>query len=192
MNEECTPRPAFSRENILALTRDLFGVEDTDGIELFALLHRVAHTSEQVEMQFVTEQNVSGPRWRLLLRLLVEEHLGNTAGLNPTAISKAQRVSKNTISVLLRGLEEQGLVQRSADPGDLRGFRIQLTGEGRALLHATAPLHLQHLNHLLRTFKKEEIRQFIALLDRLQAALAAHMQDPNPQEARSAETAGTR
>ena len=190
MKPDCDPRHPKTREHILALTRDLFGVEDTDGIELFAILHRAAHTSEQVEMQFVADYNVSGPRWRLLLRLLVEEALGNTAGLSPTAISKAQRVSKNTISVLLRGLEDQGLIQRNTDPGDLRGFRIQLTADGRALLHNTAPLHLEHLNHLLRSFEKDEIRQLITLLDRLQSALAAHMQDELRPESQAAPAAG--
>lgn len=60
--------------------------------------------------------NCQAPRWGLLMRLYIEEVSGNMSGLSPSQLSHYQHVSKNTVSALLRGLEEQGLIARQARP----------------------------------------------------------------------------
>lgn len=153
--------------------KTLFNVEDTSSVELFVMLQRAAHLSRLLDDQPSGDMGISGPRWRLLLRLFVEEQLGNSAGLNPTALSRSQHVSKNTISALLRGLEAQGLIQRVLDASDLRAFRIQLTQAGRDYLHNTTPRRLEKLNHLLSGLDRQEREQLTALLDKLQSSLVA-------------------
>lgn len=151
-----------------------FDIDDTSGLELFVLLQRTAHMIRQFDTQLNEETEVSGPRWRLLLSLYIDEKMGNTAGLTPTAISHTQRVSKNTISVLLRGLEAQGLIQRTLDSTDLRTFRIQLTPAGREYLTHTLPDRMKNLNQLLSGFAVEEQAQLTSLLAKLQRALQEH------------------
>ena len=171
MDPKCKADQEKFREMVLAFTREVFKIEDTSGIELFGLLHRTAHISETLDSQTFGDFAISGPRWRLLMRLLADEHMGNRDGITPTELSHGQRVSKNTISALLRGLEEQGLIQRNLDPNDLRVFRIQLTDAGRELIFSTAPNRLSGLNQLLSGFTPQETRQLIALLERLQTNL---------------------
>ena len=89
-----------------------------------------------------------GPRWVLLFRLLAEERCGCGEGISPTHLSQRQNVSKNTISVLLRGLEEQGLIERTLVPDDRRAFQIRLTAAGRTLVETTAPAHIAFLNEM--------------------------------------------
>jgi DNA-binding MarR family transcriptional regulator len=173
MDPKCEHDHDQRRRRLLAMARDLFQIEDTSGIELIGLLHRTAHISELLDAQLSDELALSGPRWRLLLRLFGEEQMGNREGVTPTVLSQHQRVSKNTISALLRGLEEQGLIQRNLDSSDLRVFRIQLTDAGRELIKTTAPKRMEGLNQLLAGFSKEETRQLIALLEKLQANLMA-------------------
>lgn len=151
--------------------KTLFDIEDSSSIELFVMLQRVAHLSRLLDDQSIGEMGLSGPRWRLLLRLLVEEELGNRAGLTPTLLSRSQRVSKNTISALLRGLEAQGLIQRALDAADLRAFRIQLTPAGRDYLRSTTPRRLEGLNRLLSALDPREREQLTALLEKLQRSL---------------------
>ncbi len=153
--------------------KTLFNLDDSSGIELFVMLQRVAHLSRMLDTQLYDDMELSGPRWRLLLRLLVEEELGNTTGLTPTVLSQAQRVSKNTISALLRGLEAQGFIQRTHDAGDLRTFRIQLTGAGRDYLRSTAPRRMEQLNLLLSGISSDEKAQLTGLLEKLQRSLLA-------------------
>lgn len=151
--------------------RALFGIADTSGIELFSLIHVLANQSEALECQQCGAEEPSGPRWRLLARLFAEEHLGNGEGLTPTSLSRFQRVSKNTISALLRGLEDQGLIQRTLDPQDYRLFRIQLTQSGRDLIRTTAPQRLENLNKMAAALDPVERQQLVDLLEKLHHSL---------------------
>ncbi len=151
--------------------KTLFNIEDSSGIELFIMLQRVARLSRLLDAQPCDDMGLSGPRWGLLLRLLIEEELGNRAGLSPTVLSRSQRVSKNTISALLRGLEAQGLIQRALDPADLRAFRIQLTPAGREYLHNATPRRVAGLRRLVAALTPQEQEQLTALLEKLQRAL---------------------
>lgn len=158
--------------------KTLFNIEDTSGIELFVMLQRTAHLSMLLDTQLADDRGLSAPRWRLLLRLLIEEELGNSAGITPTVLSRSQRVSKNTISALLRGLEAQGLIQRTLDSTDLRAFRIQLTQAGHDYLFSTAPRRIEGFNRLLSGLDPQEREQLAVLLEKLQHSLAEQCHHP--------------
>ena len=88
--------------------------------------------------------------------LIGDEQLGRKEGITPTLLSRYQSVSKNTISALLRGLEEQGFIQRALDPVDHRIFRIQLTPAGRQFVQTTSPDRMMYLNQLVSGLKVDE------------------------------------
>jgi DNA-binding MarR family transcriptional regulator len=159
------------RGHIRALAADSFGVADTSGIELFSLIRAMAHLSEALECSRCEGETLSSTRWRLMMSLVAEEFRGNLDGITPTDLSRYQRVSKNTISSLLRGLEEQGLIRRNLDPDDYRIFRIQLTPTGRELIHATAPDRIRRLNEMAAVLSAEERDQLMALLEKLMHSL---------------------
>ncbi|MFN3331620.1 MAG: MarR family winged helix-turn-helix transcriptional regulator, partial [Caldilinea sp.] len=119
---------------------------------------------------------VSAPRWRILLRLWLEEQMGCGA-VNPTHLSRTQHVSKNTISEHLRTLEEDGLVERELDQNDRRQFRIHLTDAGRTLVRDLTPAYAQLLNQMLTAFTAEETAQLQHLLGKLHATLCVHAGD---------------
>jgi DNA-binding MarR family transcriptional regulator len=54
--------------------------------------------------------------------------------LTPSELADIERVKRPTATRILRGLEEEGLVQRTPDPKDGRSALISLTGEGRERL----------------------------------------------------------
>ncbi len=155
----------------------VFGASNTAGIELFVLLQRVAHLSRLLDNNLGEDMELSGPRWRLLIRLFMEEQAGIPNGLTPTDLSRSQRVTKNTISSLLRGLESQGLIQRALDPDDLRAFRIQLTPAGRDYLRANAPRRLEALNRMLGGLDAQEYDDLTRLLDKLHRFLVSQVED---------------
>lgn len=158
---------AHLREHIREHVRELTGVEDTTGLELVGMIRGLANLYETAEMPPEAAIDLSGPRWGLLLRLMAEEHTGNCDGLTPTGLSRYQDVSKNTISSLLRGLEEQGLIQRAIDPDDKRLFRIQLSERGRKVMAEAAPQRIQYLNCLVSGLTAGEKEQLFALLGKL-------------------------
>jgi DNA-binding MarR family transcriptional regulator len=54
--------------------------------------------------------------------------------LTPSELAEIERIKRPTATRILRGLEEEGLVERTPDPKDGRSALISLTGEGRERL----------------------------------------------------------
>ncbi|RIK37564.1 MAG: hypothetical protein DCC55_23915 [Chloroflexi bacterium] len=170
-NDVAAPRPSS-----ISLFRDLLaeqGITELHGVELVRLIHIIANTYESITSERMSADNLSEPRWHLLIRLWIMERLGAPC-VRPTQLSKSQQVSKNTISAHLRSLEEQGLIERELDPDDRRQFRIRLSDAGRALVQAATPGHVHFLNSLTADLTLAEIDQLLALLYRLHRSLVHH------------------
>ena len=151
---------------------DLFHIDNMSGVDVFSSLNRIVQIIDMVDARPSGEgQVISGPRWRLLLHLFLSEEIGKADGLTPTALSHFQQVSKNTVSALLRGLEEQGYIVRELDPKDLRIFRIHLSETGRQLILETAPKRIQGFNQMLSHLSADEVSQLTILLKKLHDSL---------------------
>lgn len=149
------------------------GVEDIHGLELLRLVRMCANAYETSSSERLRNEHISEQRWRLLLRLLIEEQHGNL-DVSPTRLSETQHVSKNTISSLLRSLEEQRLIERTLDQTDRRQFRIRLTEEGRSLLRESMPEHIAFLNKLTSALNEEEVNTLHRLLQKLHRSIRVH------------------
>jgi DNA-binding MarR family transcriptional regulator len=174
-NPQPFPPPADDYDGrfqaIRNMIQGLAGDTDTTGLELMRLVHMVANAYESAVDGQLRSAELSGPRWGLLLRLLAEERFGCLNGVSPTRLSHHQNVSKNTISALLRGLEEQGLIERTLDLADRRVFQIRLTDMGRQIVQDSTPGHIAFLNALAADLTAEERTQLTELLEKLHRSL---------------------
>ncbi len=150
-----------------------FGVEDLSGAELSRLIRLISTGYETIFKVRMKDEGLSGPRWRILLHLFMAEETG-ASGVSPTELARARNVSKNTVSTLLRSLEEQGLITRAIAPHDRRSFIIQLTEKGRELVRERSPQHLVFLNELASDLTLEEREALMALLRKLYQSLIHH------------------
>jgi DNA-binding MarR family transcriptional regulator len=169
---------ARHEEAITAMLRDSMDNVDTSGLELLRLVKMTGNLYDIINGERLRDADLSGPRLWLLVRLWMEETHGHLQGTRPTHLSRWQNVSKNTISALLRGLEEQGLVERALDPDDRRVFRIRLSPAGRELVQRVAPQHLACLNRLAGGLAPDERAELVVLLQKLYCLLAAHAAVP--------------
>lgn len=177
MPDSSMPKPSMDSlsQRMHAHLFDLTGRMDLQGVEIAGLIRRLANAYETCHERHMTECDLSGPRLGLLIRLEWEERQGNRDGVTPTELSYNQRVSRNTISALLRGLETRGLIERRLDPQDRRGFRILLTDRGRQIVRQHAPRMIDHKNQLVEALTPEEQAQLIALLTRLYASFTKEL-----------------
>jgi DNA-binding MarR family transcriptional regulator len=166
------------RARLRSQLKELTGLDDTSGVELLRLVRGLAQLFELAEAQLPGGAELSGPRWGVLMHLMAQEQLGDLPGPTPTSLSRFEGVSKNTTSSLLRGLEEQGYVERALDPRDYRVFRIQLTPAGRELVKSTAPGRFACLNRLASGLSREEREQLSGLLHKLFHSIKANAQLP--------------
>jgi DNA-binding MarR family transcriptional regulator len=154
------------RENLVIRLRNIVGMNDVSGIEIAVLIRAVSNFYENMEAGFRTDLEMSGPRWAILMHLLDDEKNG-ALDATPTDLSKFQQVKKNTISSMLKKLEEDGLVKRSLDPSDKRLFRIHLTSKGKTLAEKYSPEFSLFQNQLasgLTIMDREELIQLLAKL----------------------------
>jgi DNA-binding MarR family transcriptional regulator len=90
--------------------------------------------------------------------------------LTPSELADRERVKRPTATRLIRGLEESGLVTRTADISDLRSSLIAITPEGRELMRTLRTRKDLYLAQRLRTLSDDE-RETLAraadLLERL-------------------------
>jgi DNA-binding MarR family transcriptional regulator len=103
------------------------------------------------------------PSYGSLLVPLFEED-----GLRMSELAARARLSKQTMTTMVRLLERDGLVRREPDPVDGRATRVHLTGRSRSF-QPIAERVLDELDSLVRT------RLSATDLDRLKATLKGVM-----------------
>jgi DNA-binding MarR family transcriptional regulator len=160
--------PAVRRQ-LLDFITQLSPDADVLSMRAGTLLMRVAHTLYQLNESSLSAADISFAQFRLLMDLLFSEQCLQCRGLNPSTISERQGVSRNTISALVRGLEEQGWVRRKLDLEDRRRFIIELTDAGRELARKHAKHHFQTMSSSLSALTPVELEMLIGLLGKLAA-----------------------
>lgn len=159
------------------MIKDISNVDDLSGFEINARIRMLANVFDSLMNQREGENTISGPRMGILVRLMIDDEMEFGSNMTPTILSRLQGVSKNTVSSLIRGLEDQGLVTREIDRTDKRIFRLRITEKGRQLVREDIPQTAQYLNLLTSGLTDEEKKQLIALLDKLRNNLFTYAHD---------------
>ena len=69
-------------------------------------------------------------------------------GSRLTDLAEQAQVTKQTASVLVAALEQQGFVERAPDPDDARAVRVLLSREGERVLARLSALHREELRRM--------------------------------------------
>ena len=72
------------------------GVNEIHGLETLRLIKMCANAYETVASEHLRTEQISEQRWRLLLRLLMEEQHGNP-NVNPTHLANTQQVGRQLV-----------------------------------------------------------------------------------------------
>ena len=152
---------------LLAFVQELApGVEPT-AIRLGGLLHRVGHALYQLNEESLEAADLTFAQYRILMDLLFGERFDACAGMNPSDLSERLGVSRNTVSSLIRSLEEKGFIARQLDREDRRRFIIELTEVGRQRVREHAGRHFGVLNDCFDVLSREEQETMSELLLKL-------------------------
>lgn len=158
--------------HIRALLAQVFGEENMQAMELAQHLRIVAQLMQSLSGESSGAAPLSAARMRLLVHLAVANEQDCDA-LAPSKLSRRLGVSRNTVSALLNGLEEQGYIVRELHPEDRRQFRVQITPSALAVVREYAPKHGALIDSLFEPLSTEEREQLLALTARLAEHLAA-------------------
>lgn len=155
------------REDWIAFHRELHVNYDARAAGLMEEFRHVAHRLRQLSDANLESSGLSTAQFRVLMSLQFCEWSGDCSGLNPSEISEQQGTSRNTISALIRSLEEANMIERRLDTVDRRRFNIVLTDAGRKVVTDHAAQHVQLINELFAVLGEDEIKTLGNILQTL-------------------------
>lgn len=88
-------------------------------------------------------------------------------GINQLELVRATHLKPPTVSVIVKSMEAEGLVERRSDPQDLRAIRVFLTENGRRLDRENIARIRALDAFALRGLSEEECEQLMPLLLRI-------------------------
>jgi DNA-binding MarR family transcriptional regulator len=85
----------------------------------------------------------------------------------PAELARRMHLPPPTVTYLIKQLEAGGLLERRAEPGDLRKFRLVPTEAGRAALHRGQQALGDVLSERLRRIDREDVLALDRIIKRL-------------------------
>ena len=123
--------------------------------------------SDTVATAYEVEFGLRIPEWRLIAVIAEAD------AISQFEICARTRMDKVSVSRAAIALVGRGLVERAPNPKDQRSHLLALTAEGRKLYCRIAPKALEIEARIFGGFKPAEIRAFVSMLERIDAAAFA-------------------
>jgi MarR family transcriptional regulator, organic hydroperoxide resistance regulator len=115
----------------------------------------------------------SHPGQAMCLRLLSVND-----GASQRDVARMLHVAPPTVSKMLRGMENAGLVERRPDAADQRLTRVYLTEAGRERSEHMGVAVRGYVNSTFGTLSEDELRELARLLRKLEHSIASAGRDP--------------
>lgn len=106
-------------------------------------------------------------------QLLVMQHVAQAGKALPSAIARAVDLKQATVTVLVKKLEQIGLVTRTRDTEDRRRVWVELTDTGQKTLDRSPDLLQNRFERGFESLEEWEQAMIIATLERIASLLDA-------------------
>ncbi len=136
-------------------------------IRLIGEWRRISHSMHQLSTASLINSGLTEAQYLVLLSLYMNEEIHGRSELNPSEISKWRGTSRNTISSLIRGLENDGFIERHLDKEDRRKFNICLTTTGRAKVSKYVHINFKSVGSCFNKLSEAEQETLAHLLNKL-------------------------
>lgn len=142
---------------------------DVTAIASFLMLLRVATDLSVALDACLSKHDLLQGRWWVLILLMREVDLTST----PSVLAEKLGVTRATMTGLLDGLEQGGLVQRILVPEDRRSVKVRLTEAGQARLDAVMPDYYSRLRQCMQGLNEQQRKDLQALLGVIDQGISA-------------------
>lgn len=136
---------------------------------------RIKHLQARIFEKLLTENGIeiSSGQGRILFVLWKENHL------TVSEISQKTSLAKNTVSIIVDGMVQKGILERNINPANRRQTIISLTEYARALREKYEQVS-QQMNHLFyQGFSEKEREEFEGYLARILDTLTQFEENNN-------------
>jgi len=111
------------------------------------------------------EREMTMPRFDLLSNLVKSD------GQTLAALSRSMLVTAGNLTGLVDRAARDGMVERRADPGDRRAWRVHVTQKGQRAFREAERRHAARVKKIFAGLSRNEISTLIHLLDKVRSSL---------------------
>lgn len=122
---------------------------------------------KQLRRRFEDEYDTTMPRFDVLAALYREPQ-----GLRMSTLSRALLVSNGNVTVVVRQLQERGLVKSQANPADGRSAIVSLTPSGKRRFVQLAEAHHRWISELFSDVPEADKEVLVGLLGNLRTLMS--------------------
>ena len=130
-------------------------------VYLHLLMRKITTDFETLLEEFFNQYGITTSRFVILNMLYHTEEC-----MTPTETAKKVGVTNATISAILSGLKDAGLIQSVQNAGDSRSYRVKLSEQGLELLKKIYPVYHENVNKVWSHFDSQEKTQIGNLMTR--------------------------
>ncbi len=142
---------------------------DITAVSTFLSLLRVATNLSTALDTCLSKYDLLQGRWWVLILLMREENKIST----PSVLAEKTGVTRATMTGLLDGLEQVGLITREYTKNDRRIVLIKLTDAGQAKLDVVMPDYYKRLRQCMRGLNEEQRKQLQEILGLINLGIPA-------------------
>ncbi len=138
-----------------------YGEENQLNLKLVIGFSRSTLNLHRSTQRLAAEYGLTLPQFGVLEALY---HLGS---LKICEIIEKTLSTSGNMTVVIRNLELEGLVNRLQDPQDKRVFRIEITEKGRAIIAELFPKHLNEVAAIMERLEPAEKEELVRLIRKM-------------------------
>jgi len=138
-----------------------YSEKETTNLKLVIGLYRSYTNLNRQTQKVLTEYKLTVAQFGVLEALY---HVGD---LKINDIIEKTLSTSGNITVVIKNLEKDQMIERYRDPKDSRVCMIRLTGTGENLIHTILPEHLLQIENTMKNLDSEEKKELIKLLKKL-------------------------
>jgi DNA-binding MarR family transcriptional regulator len=151
-------------QEVLQRFAERYPAADVTAIASFLMLLRVATDLSVALDACLSKHDLLQGRWWVLILLMRERDLTS----QPSVLAEKLGVTRATMTGLLDGLEQGGLVQRVSALQDRRSVQIKLTAAGQAKLDAVMPDYYSRLRLCMQGLsesQRSDLQSILGVID---------------------------
>ncbi len=142
--------------------RPHYGDENELNFKLVLSLHKGTQCMQRREAAYIKE--LTGLS---MMQFFVLEALYHKGDLCVKDIKEITNATGGNLTVVIKNLERDGLIDRVEDPADRRRLALSLTDQGRELIKELFEKHVVHLAELTSVLTTDEKQELIRIMKKL-------------------------
>lgn len=140
--------------------------------ELYESLKSIFLHIDNHEKAFLARFGLNVPRFYVLM------HIEKNPGINYIVLSDLLLCTKSNTTRVVRGMQQDGLINREVDPNDRRSYKLTLSKKGHDLFNSVYPDYKMLVDRLMSMLDKAKLDSYLQASSEIENTLTPNRAEP--------------